>query len=243
MKNIIEEIFFFLHEQIEKLNSIFNSKITPLILAPLLPFSVVIISIIQLSDGVFILFNSIVIFMGIIFTFLLGASSFYFYKNENIYTIIKRKKSNKNLSQFQSNSNMVNFSNEKNILEILEKNKDKIRHYYFELRKIDVFEFDTSLNDFTNLISNCFNNKSSDCYAFNLEISAYHTHYFIREFLIPFLGKLDPNLSISKNHIVSLLKYKKDNNYLPISEGSFSNLGRVKYTEDQKKLYDTVKMA
>ena len=106
MKNIIEEIFFFLHEQIEKLNSIFSSKISPLILAPLLPFSVVIISIIQLSGGVFILFNSIVIFIGIIFTFLLGASSFYFYKNENIYTIIKRKKSNKNLSQFKSNSNI-----------------------------------------------------------------------------------------------------------------------------------------
>ena len=78
MKNIIEEIFFFLHEQIEKLNSIFSSKISPLILAPLLPFSVVIISIIQLSGGDFILFNSIVIFIGIIFTFLLGASSFYF---------------------------------------------------------------------------------------------------------------------------------------------------------------------
>lgn len=242
MKNIIEEIFFFLHGQIEKLNSTFNSRIITLVLAPLLPILVMIVSIIQLKQGVYIVINSIILFFAIVLTLLLSIASIYFYSDKNIFALSKRRKSNKNLIQFQSNSNTVDNVEGKHILEVLEKNKDEISHYYFELRKIEVFEFDTSLNEFTNLISNCLNNKSSESYSFNLEISAYHAHCFIREFLIPLLGKLDPNFNISKNHIVSVLKYKLDNNYLPISAGSFSNLARVNCTEDQKKLYDTVKM-
>ena len=242
MKNVIEEIFFFLHRHIEKLNSIFNSKIISLILAPLLPFSVVILSAFQLSNGVYILFHSIMILLGIIFTFILGVSSFYFYKNDSIYVKINREKSNKNLSQFQSNSVNVDIITEKKVLEILESNKDEISHYYFQLRNIEVFEFDTSLDDFKNLITNCFNNNPSDSYAFNLEISAYEAHYFIRKFLVPFLEKLDQNIIVPKNRIVSLLKYKNDDNYVPINIKSFSTKTRISYTDDQKKIYDSVKM-
>ena len=46
----------------------------------------------------------------------------------------------------------VDIVNEKKVLEILESNKDEISHYYFQLRSIEVFEFDTSLDDFKNLI-------------------------------------------------------------------------------------------
>lgn len=243
MGNIIEATFFFLHRQIEKLNSIFSSKKIPLILAPMLPFSVVILCAFQLINGVYILFNSIILVLGIILTFLLGVSSFYFYKNDSIFARCKREKSNKNLSQFQSNEISLNIINEKKVLDILENNKDKISHYYFELRKIELFDFDTSLDDFKYLISNSFK-KSSDNYTFKLEVSAYEAHYFIREFLVPFLGKLNESVVVPKKNIASLLKYKNnDNKYLPINIKSFSTKGRISYTDDQKKLYDSVKMA
>lgn len=242
MAGRIEAVFFFIHKQFEKLNSVFKSKKVSLIAAPLLPFSVAILCIVQISNNTFIIFNSIILCLAIIFTFLLTVSSTYFLKGDNIFNRYNREKSNSNLSQFQIGEMSLDIVNEKKVLEILESNKDEISHYYFQLRNIEVFEFDTSLDDFKNLITNCFNTNPSDSYAFNLEISAYEAHYFIRKFLVPFLEKLDQNIIVPKKRIVSLLKYKNDDNYVPINIKSFSTKTRISYTDDQKKVYDSVKM-
>lgn len=241
MVDLIEAIFFFLHRQFEKLNTIFRSKKISLIAAPLLPFFVAILCVVQICNDTFIIFNSIILCLAIILTFLLTVSSVYFLRGGNIFNRYSREKSNSNLSQFQNNDMSLDIVNEKKVFEIIENNRDEIRFYYFELRKIEVFDFDTSLEDFKNLIFNCFK-KPHESYSFNLEISAYEAHYFVRKFLVPFLEKINPRVIVPKNHIVSLLKYKNDDCYLPISKGSFSNIERVNYTEDQKKLYDSVKM-
>ncbi|MFH6965046.1 hypothetical protein ACHRVK_21185 [Flavobacterium plurextorum] len=240
MAGRIEAVFFFIHKQFEKLNSVFKSKKVSLIAAPLLPFSVAILCIVQISNNTFIIFNSIILCLAIIFTFLLTVSSTYFLKGDNIFNRYNREKSNSNLSQFQIGEMSVDIVNEKKVLEILESNKDKIIYYYFELRKIELFDFDTSLDDFKNLISNSFK-KTSDNYVFKLEVSAYEAHYFIRGFLVPFLEKLNEDVVISKKKIASLIKYKNNDMYHPININSFSTKTRISYTEDQKKLYDSVK--
>ena len=240
MAGRIEAVFFFIHKQFEKLNSVFKSKKVSLIAAPLLPFSVAILCIVQISNNTFIIFNSIILCLAIIFTFLLTVSSTYFLKGDNIFNRYNREKSNSNLSQFQIGEMSVDIVNEKKVLEILESNKDKIIYYYFELRKIELFDFDTSLDDFKNLISNSFK-KTSDNYVFKLEVSAYEAHYFIRGFLAPFLEKLNEDVVISKKKIASLIKYKNNDMYHPININSFSTKTRISYTEDQKKLYDSVK--
>ena len=240
MAGRIEAVFFFIHKQFEKLNSVFKSKKVSLIAAPLLPFSVAILCIVQISNNTFIIFNSIILCLAIIFTFLLTVSSTYFLKGDNIFNRYNREKSNSNLSQFQIGEMRVDIVNEKKVLEILESNKDKIIYYYFELRKIELFDFDTSLDDFKNLISNSFK-KTSDNYVFKLEVSAYEAHYFIRGFLVPFLEKLNEDVVISKKKIASLIKYKNNDMYHPININSFSTKTRISYTEDQKKLYDSVK--
>ena len=196
--------------------------------------------IVQISNNTFIIFNSIILCLAIIFTFLLTVSSTYFLKGDNIFNRYNREKSNSNLSQFQIGEMSVDIVNEKKVLEILESNKDKIIYYYFELRKIELFDFDTSLDDFKNLISNSFK-KTSDNYVFKLEVSAYEAHYFIRGFLVPFLEKLNEDVVISKKKIASLIKYKNNDMYHPININSFSTKTRISYTEDQKKLYDSVK--
>ena len=240
MAGRIEAVFFFIHKQFEKLNSVFKSKKVSLIAAPLLPFSVAILCIVQISNNTFIIFNSIILCLAIIFTFLLTVSSTYFLKGDTIFNRYNREKSNSNLSQFQIGEMSVDIVNEKKVLEILESNKDKIIYYYFELRKIELFDFDTSLDDFKNLISNSFK-KTSDNYVFKLEVSAYEAHYFIRGFLVPFLEKLNEDVVISKKKIASLIKYKNNDMYHPININSFSTKTRISYTEDQKKLYDSVK--
>ena len=240
MAGRIEAVFFFIHKQFEKLNSVFKSKKVSLIAAPLLPFSVAILCIVQISNNTFIIFNSIILCLAIIFTFLLTVSSTYFLRGDNIFNRYNREKSNSNLSQFQIGEMSVDIVNEKKVLEILESNKDKIIYYYFELRKIELFDFDTSLDDFKNLISNSFK-KTSDNYVFKLEVSAYEAHYFIRGFLVPFLEKLNEDVVISKKKIASLIKYKNNDMYHPININSFSTKTRISYTEDQKKLYDSVK--
>ena len=240
MAGRIEAVFFFIHKQFEKLNSVFKSKKVSLIAAPLLPFSVAILCIVQISNNTFIIFNSIILCLAIIFTFLLTVSSTYFLKGDNIFNRYNREKSNSNLYQFQIGEMSVDIVNEKKVLEILESNKDKIIYYYFELRKIELFDFDTSLDDFKNLISNSFK-KTSDNYVFKLEVSAYEAHYFIRGFLVPFLEKLNEDVVISKKKIASLIKYKNNDMYHPININSFSTKTRISYTEDQKKLYDSVK--
>ena len=154
MAGRIEAVFFFIHKQFEKLNSVFKSKKVSLIVAPLLPFSVAILCVVQISNNTFIIFNSIILCLAIIFTFLLTVSSTYFLKGDNIFNRYNREKSNSNLSQFQIGEMSLDIVNEKKVLEILESNKDEISHYYFQLRNIEVFEFDTSLDDFKNLITN-----------------------------------------------------------------------------------------
>jgi hypothetical protein len=200
----------------------------------------VIVSIFKLFDGVYIFFNSIIVVLGVILTFLLGVSVFYFYKNDSIYARIKREKSNKNLS-LQRNDINSNIIPEEKVLEIFENNKGEISYYYFELRNIELFDFDTSFDDFKDLISNCFK-KTSMNYTFKLEVSAYEAHYFIREFLVPFLEKLNTSVIVPKKHITSLLKYKENEMYHPINYKSFSTMKRISYTDDQKNLYDSVKM-
>ncbi|MBD0723843.1 hypothetical protein B6A10_01475 [Flavobacterium sp. L1I52] len=240
MKNVIEEIFFFLHRHIEKLNSIFNSKIISLILAPLLPFSVVILSVFQLSNGVYILFHSIMILLGIIFTFILGVSSFYFYKNDSIYVKINREKSNKNLSQFQNSQKSSKNISERKINELLDSNKDVINHYYKQFRKIDLFNDDTSLSDFQILIGNCLK-KSKDKCLFKLEVNAMQTHGFINEFMIPFLIKIDSNYKVSKKIMASLFLYKKAGKYFPVNEKSLSDIKRILVTPYQREIYESLK--
>ena len=240
MAGRIEAVFFFIHKQFEKLNSVFKSKKVSLIAAPLLPFSVAILCVVQISNDTFVIFNSIMFCLAVIFTFLLTVSSVYFLRGDNIFNRYNREKSNSNLSQFQIGEMSVDIVNEKKVLEILESNKDKIIYYYFELRKIELFDFDTSLDDFKNLISNSFK-KTSDNYVFKLEVSAYEAHYFIRGFLVPFLEKLNEDVVISKKKIASLIKYKNNDMYHPININSFSTKTRISYTEDQKKLYDSVK--
>ena len=240
MAGRIETFFFFLHRQFERLNSVFRSKKISLITAPLLPFSVAILCVVQISNDTFVIFNSIMFCLAVIFTFLLTVSSVYFLRGDNIFNRYNREKSNSNLSQFQIGEMSVDIVNEKKVLEILESNKDKIIYYYFELRKIELFDFDTSLDDFKNLISNSFK-KTSDNYVFKLEVSAYEAHYFIRGFLVPFLEKLNEDVVISKKKIASLIKYKNNDMYHPININSFSTKTRISYTEDQKKLYDSVK--
>ena len=240
MAGRIETFFFFLHRQFEKLSSLFRSKKISLIAAPLLPFSVAILCVVQISNDTFVIFNSIMFCLAVIFTFLLTVSSVYFLRGDNIFNRYNREKSNSNLSQFQIGEMSVDIVNEKKVLEILESNKDKIIYYYFELRKIELFDFDTSLDDFKNLISNSFK-KTSDNYVFKLEVSAYEAHYFIRGFLVPFLEKLNEDVVISKKKIASLIKYKNNDMYHPININSFSTKTRISYTEDQKKLYDSVK--
>ena len=83
MAGRIEAVFFFIHKQFEKLNSVFKSKKVSLIAAPLLPFSVAILCIVQISNNTFIIFNSIILCLAIIFTFLLTVSSTYFLNSTN----------------------------------------------------------------------------------------------------------------------------------------------------------------
>ncbi|WP_026714772.1 hypothetical protein [Flavobacterium daejeonense] len=241
MAGRIEKVFFFIHRQFEKLNALFKSKMVSLIAAPLLPFLVAILCVVQISNNSFIIFNSIIFCLAIIFTFLLTVSSLYFLKGDNIFNRYNREKSNNNLTQFQISEISGDIANEKLILDILESNKDRIIYYYFELRRIELFDFDTTIDDFKNLISNCFK-KTNDNYVFKLEVSAYEAHYFIRGFLVPFLEELNEDVVVSKKGIASLIKYKNNQMYHPININSFSTKTRVSYTEDQKKLYDSVKI-
>lgn len=241
MKNIIDATFFFLHRQFEKLNSIFTSKKIPLIVTPLLPFTVVIIGIIQLSDGVYILFNSIIVVLGVILTFLLGVSAFYFYKNDSIFVRLNREKSNKNLSQFQNSPNSSNNISEKKIKDLLDSNKDIINHYYSQFRNIELFNDDTSLIDFQILIGNCLKKSNDNCF-FKLEVNAMQTHGFINEFMIPFLKKIDPNKVIAKKIIASQLLYKKAGKYSSVNEKSLSNQERISVTPYQRKIYESLQI-
>jgi hypothetical protein len=239
MTRIIEKFFFFLHQQIQKINSILTSKKVSLIFAPLLPILVVIISAFQLYNGDFILFHLIILILGVVFSFLLTVSSMYFLKGDNIFNRYNREKSNSNLSQFQNTSKSSNNISEKKAADLIEANREAINHYYVEFKKIELVNDDTLLIDFQSLISNCLK-KSKNNYFFKLEISAQETHGFINEFMIPFLIKLDPNSVIPKKSIASLLQYKKAGKYIPVNEKSLSDKNRITVTLCQKKLYESV---
>ena len=239
MAGRIEAVFFFIHKQFEKLNSVFKSKKVSLIAAPLLPFSVAILCIVQISNNTFIIFNSIILCLAIIFTFLLTVSSVYFLKGDNIFNRYNREKSNSNLSQFQNTSKSSNNMSEKKVADLIEAKRETINYYYVEFKKIELFNDDTLLVDFQSLIANCLK-KSKNNYFFRLEISAQEAHGFINEFMIPFLIKLDPNSEIHKKSIASLLQYKKAGKYIPVNEKSLSDKNRITVTLCQKKLYESV---
>jgi hypothetical protein len=239
MARIIEKFFFFLHQQIQKINSIITSNKVSLIFAPLLPISVVILSAFQLYNGNFILFHLILLILGIVFSFLLTVSSMYFLKGDNIFNRYNREKSNSNLSQFQNTSKSSNNISEKKVADLIEANREAINYYYIEFKKIELFNDDTLLIDFQSLIANCLK-KSKNNYFFKLEISAQETHGFINEFMIPFLIKLDPSSVIPKKSIASLLKYKKAGKYIPVNEKSLSDKNRITVTLCQKKVYESV---
>lgn len=239
MAKIIEKIFFFLHQQIQKVNSTITSKKVPLILAPLLPILVVIVSAFQLYNGDFIPFHLIILIFGVIFSFLLTVSSIYFLKGDNIFNRYNREKSNSNLSQFQNISKSSNNMSEKKVADLIDANREAINYYYVEFKKIELFNDDTLLIDFQSLIANCLK-KSKNNYFFKLEISAQETHAFINEFMIPFLIKLDSKSVIPKKSIASLLQYKKAGKYIPVNEKSLSDKNRITVTLCQKKVYESV---
>ena len=239
MSRIIEKFFFFLHQQIQKINSILTSKKASLIFAPLLPILVVIISAFQLYNGDFILFHLIILILGVVFSFLLIVSSMYFLKGDNIFNRYNREKSNSNLSQFQNTLKSSNNISEKKVADLIEANREVINYYYVEFIKIELFNDDTLLIDFQSLIANCLK-KAKNNYFFKLEISAQETHGFINEFMIPFLIKLDPNSVIPKKSIASLLQYKKAGKYIPVNEKSLSDKNRITVTLFQKKIYESV---
>ncbi|MDI5893905.1 hypothetical protein [Flavobacterium algoritolerans] len=239
MARIIEKIFFFLHQRIQKVDTKITSKKVSLILAPLLPILVVIHSAFQLYNGNFILFYLILLILGIIYSFLLTVSSTYFLKGDNIFNRYNREKSNSNLSQFQNTSKSSNNISEKKVADLIEANREAINYYYVEFKKIELFNDDTLLIDFQSLIANCLK-KVKNNYFFKLEISAQETHGFINEFMIPFLIKLDPNSVIPKKSIASLLQYKKAGKYIPVNEKSLSDKNRITVTLFQKKIYESV---
>lgn len=238
MIKIIEISFFFLHRQIQKINSLITKK-TSYIFAPLLPILVVINSAFQLYNGNFILFHSIILFLGVVFSFLLTVSSIYFLKGDNIFNRYNREKSNSNLSQFQNTSKSLNNISEKKVADLIEANREAINYYYVEFKKIELFNDDTLLIDFKSLIANCLK-KSKNNFFFKLEISAQETHGFINEFMIPFLIKMDSSSVIPKKSIASLLQYKKAGKYITVNEKSLSDKNRVTVTLLQKKIYESV---
>lgn len=239
MARIIEKVFFFLHQQIQKVNSKITSKKVSHIFAPLLPILVVIISAFQLYNGDFILFYLILLIFGVIFSFLLTVSAIYFLKGDNIFNRYNREKSNSNLSQFQNTSKSSNNMSEKKVADVIDANREAINYYYIEFKKIELFNDDTLLIDFQSLIANCLKNSKSN-YFFKLEISAQEAHGFINEFMIPFLIKLDSNSLIPKKSIASLLQYKKAGKYIPVNEKSLSDKNRITVTLCQKKAYENV---
>lgn len=239
MARIIEKSFFFLHRQIQKINSITTAKKVTLIFVPLLPILAVIISIFQIYNGNFILFYSIILILGVIFSFLLTVASIFFLKNDNIFNRYNREKSNSNLSQFQKSSKSSDVISDKKITELLDLNKEVINHYYIEFRKIELFNDDTSLIDFQSLIANCLK-KSNNNHVFRLEISAQETYGFINEFMIPFLTKLDSKSAIEKKRIASVLKYKKAGKYIPVNEKASSDKTRIATTLYQRKIYESL---
>lgn len=239
MARLIEIFFFFLHQQIQKINSIITSKKVSLILAPLVCVLVVISSAFQIYTGNFILFHLIILILGVVFSFLLTVSSIYFLKGDNIFNRYNREKSNSNLSQFQNTSKSSNNISEKKVADLIEANREAINYYYVEFKKIELFNDDTLLIDFQILIANCLK-KSKNNYFFKLEISAQETHGFINEFMIPFLIKLDSSSVIPKKSIASLLLYKKAGKYIPVNEKSLSDKNRITVTLFQKKLYESV---
>ena len=239
MAKIIEKSFFFLHRQIQKINSITTSKKFTLILVPLLPILVVIHSAFQLYYGNFILFYLIILILGVIFSFLLTVASISFFKNDNIFNRYNREKSNSNLSQFQKTSKSSKTISDTKITDLLDLNKEIINHYYIEFRKIELFNDDTSLIDFQSLIANCLK-KSNNNHVFKVEISANETHGFINEFMIPFLKKLDSNNAIAKKTIASQLLYKKGEKYIPVNEKASSDKTRISTTLYQRKIYESL---
>ena len=148
MARIIEKIFFFLHQQVQKVNAKIASKKVSLILAPVLPISVVILSTFQLYNGNFILFHLILLILGVVFFFFFTVSSMYFLKGDNIFNRYNREKSNSNLSQFQNTSKSSNNISEKKVADLIEANKEAINYYYIEFKKIELFNDDTLLIDF-----------------------------------------------------------------------------------------------
>ncbi|WP_348799142.1 hypothetical protein [Flavobacterium adhaerens] len=241
MAGRIETFFFFLHRQFERLNSLFRSKKISLIVAPLLTFSVAILNIVQISNGSFIVFNSIILCLAVIFTFLLTVSSVYFLRGDNIFNRYNREKSNSNLSQFKNSSRSSKSISEKKIKDLIDLNKEVINRYYIEFRKIELFNDDTSLNDFQILLANCLK-KSKDNSLFKLEINANETHGFINEFIIPFLLKIDSNNVIIKKRIASLILYKKAGKYFPVNEKSLSDKTRLSTSPNQRKVYESVQI-
>ncbi|MDQ6528918.1 hypothetical protein [Flavobacterium sp. LHD-85] len=239
MARIIEKSFFFLHRQIQKINSITTAKKVTLIFVPLLPILAVIISIFQIYNGNFILFYSIILILGVIFSFLLTVASIFFLKNDNIFNRYNREKSNSNLSQFQKSSKSSDVISDKKITELLDLNKEVLNHYYIEFRKIELFNDDTSLIDFQSLIANCLK-KSNNNHVFRLEISAQETYGFINEFMIPFLTKLDSKSAIEKKRIASVLQYKKAGKYIPVNEKASSDKTRIATTLYQRKIYESL---
>lgn len=235
MNSLIKIPFFFFNEKIERLNSILSSKNIQFLIAPLLPLIAVLTSTNQLSNNWWLLHMLIILTGGLMF-FMLTVASVYFLKNDNIFKLYKREKSNKNLDHIRSSKNNIT----QKIEQSLKDNEELITNYYHEFRKIELFNDDVSINDFTTLLYDCMKQKGSNK-VFRLEVSAGETHSFINEFIIPFLAKINNDIRVSKNNIALLFQYKKGTGYKAVNTTSLSNLERARYNNEQKKIYSTLK--
>lgn len=236
MNITIKSSFYYLHRKIEKLRSLLASIKLQYILAPLLPLTVIIASIYQLSKGNFIFLNIITLLLGSIILFMLSVASYYFLKNDNIFQHYRREKSNMNLKgnrTIQPNTN-------NQIEESLEEHKKHIEEYYNDFRKIELFNDDVLLEDFTVLLYNCLYQKKFTK-SFKLEVNSGETNSFVNEFVLPFLKKTNPNIVVEKKNIVQFFQYKKGINYKNLTLVSLSNTKRMKSTPDQIKIYKKLK--
>ena len=117
MENTIDIFFFFLCRQIEFLRNITLTKKASYFVAPLLPLSAVILNI-ELMINVNWLFIFL-LFISLIFTFILGRSSFYFLRGKNIFLINQVAQILRlSIKNYQSNDELLPLFFTRNSIEI-----------------------------------------------------------------------------------------------------------------------------
>lgn len=240
MENKILSTFFYMNGTLLKIKAFFETDKAFYILAPLLPIYAVFASSTELFNGNFIIFNSIILIFGVIFSFLLMVVSVYHFKSIDVFKLFRRQKSNNNLCKGNAKSNISIKKLDKDISTLITDNKDFINIYFSGIRRIGLVNDDISISDFEDLIANCFMESETD-FSFNLEVNANETNGFVREFMLPFLKQIDENNVVNLKKIVSLLNYKKNRGYIKLKESTTKNKKRVFLTEEQINFYHKLK--